>query len=70
MKNGLSYFGDPATKETERFVAMFDKWFDCLNVRNFEEWKNKLKPDRKPYSDPNDPRLKVITILYVPVCQH
>ena len=43
-------------KETERFVSMFDQFFDCLNVR---KWIKKRKPDLKPHYKADDPRLEV-----------
>ena len=46
-------------RETERFVHYCDKLFDCLNVRCLSEWATKCKPDRKPYTSPNDERLEV-----------
>ena len=45
----FDYFGDPSTNETKRFVLMFDRFFDCLNVRDLHQWVHKLKPDLKPY---------------------
>ncbi len=34
--------GDPETFETERFVRIFDKFFDCLNVHSFTECFEKM----------------------------
>ena len=59
MCDAFSYFGDPTTKETEKFVVMVDRFFDCLNVRSLNQWKEKRKPDLKPYTSADDPRLKV-----------
>ena len=59
MADALAYFGDPRTEETEKFIRHFDKFFDCLNVRSFSEWKPSRKPDRKPYTSPDDPGLDV-----------
>ena len=59
MADALAYFGDPDTRETERFIRYFDKLFDCLNVRSLSEWKTSRKPDRKPYTSPDDDRFKV-----------
>ena len=33
VANGFGFCGLEETKETEKFVWMFDKFFDCLNVR-------------------------------------
>ena len=57
--DAFSYFDDPSTKETEKFIANFDRFFDCLNVRSASEWIRKRKSDLKPYSSPDDSRLKV-----------
>ena len=59
VANAFTYFGDPTTKETQRFVLYFDRFFDCLNVRSTNEWIRKRKPNLKPYSFPNDSRLEV-----------
>lgn len=55
--DALAYFGDEETAETEKFVQMFDRFFDCMNVRSLTEWKSKLKPDLKPYTSADDRRL-------------
>lgn len=59
VANALDYFGDPKTKETERFIREFDRFFDCLNVRSLYEWEKKKKEDLKPYTSVEDKRLKV-----------
>ncbi len=41
------------------FVKNFDKFFDCLNVRNMSSSIHTRKPDLRPYRDPGDPRLQV-----------
>ena len=38
---------------------MIDKFFDCLNVRSFNESIHRLKPNLRPYRQPDDDRLKV-----------
>ena len=47
--------GDAAS-ETARFVEMFDKFFDCLNVTHMGDDQ---KSSRKPYFTPEDNRLVV-----------
>ena len=48
---------DPAdTNATAKLCLMMDRFFDCLNVRNTEEHKVKLKEFLKPYKDVNDAR--------------
>lgn len=46
-------------KETARFADMFDKFFDALNVCNFDSGKHERKPFKDPYRSPSDFRLKV-----------
>jgi hypothetical protein len=55
--------GGPATEETSKFILMFDKFFDILNVSNFTNWKRHRKPFQKPYSNSQDERLKVNSII-------
>lgn len=59
VADGLAYFGVDDTTETEVFVRNFDRFFDCLNVRSLSEWSTKRKDDLKPYTSPEDSRLKV-----------
>ena len=39
--SALDFYGSFA--ETKVFVETFDKFFDCLNVRNLDEHRKKLK---------------------------
>ena len=52
MSNALAYYNNPDTEETQRFVSMIDKFFDCLNVRNRSEWALKRKSDLNPTQAP------------------
>ena len=54
VADGLSYYGDPDTKATEKFCRVMDRFFDCLNVRCLDAWKKTKKNDLKSYTDPND----------------
>ena len=60
MANALEYFGDPQTRETERFIRHMDRFFDCLNVRSFSESYQKRKDDLRPYISSDDSRLQVV----------
>ena len=60
MADAFAYYGDPATTETEKFVRKFDRLFDCLNVRSLSASNTNKKDDLKPYTSPDDSRLKVI----------
>ena len=45
----LTSTGGPEVKETVKFVDMFDKFFDSLNVNNFTTAYNKQKVFQWPY---------------------
>lgn len=45
--------------ETSKFVALFDKFFDLLNVSSFTEGTKKKKPFLHPYRHSDDFRLAV-----------
>jgi hypothetical protein len=49
-------YGTRAEMGTAVFCQMFDKFFDCLNVRNSVEHVRKLKPFLKPYESVDDER--------------
>ena len=49
--------------ETQRFVRMFDKFFDCLNTRHLDAGVHVRKPDLSPYWTPLDSHLKVYIII-------
>ena len=53
------YVSQEDTSETEKFVRIMDKFFDCLNGRNLKEHITRRKPNLRPYYSPNDGRLKV-----------
>ena len=46
--------GSAEVAATANLYLMMDKFFDCLNVRNTEEHKIKLKSFLRPYSNVND----------------
>ena len=49
VAEAFDYENNPATSETERFVRIFDKFFDLMNVRSLMEGKCKRKPNLNPY---------------------
>ena len=59
VSHALAYYNDPTTSETQKFCAIFDRFFDCMNVRAYSEGTKKSKPDLLPYRTPNDTRFKV-----------
>ena len=52
----LKNFGPPDATATAVFCDMFDKFVDCLNVRNTMEHVTKQKPFLKPYTSVDDER--------------
>lgn len=52
----------PEAKETSKFILMFDKFFDVLNVRSFVEGIKSRKPFLNPYRHGDDKRIDVSTI--------
>eukprot|EP00731_Ephydatia_muelleri_P023952 Em0016g223a len=50
----FEFYNINGASETKRFADMFDRFFDCLNVKNLGEYKKKKKPNLSPYYDPNE----------------
>jgi len=46
-------------EQTVQFTALFDKYFDCMNVGNFTDGKHHRKQFQTPYRSTSDFRLKV-----------
>lgn len=59
VANAFGFYGNSETTETQKFVEFFNKFFDCLNVRNLDEHWKKRNPNMKPYKSPNDEQLEV-----------
>jgi len=59
VSKALELTGGEEAKETAKFVSMFDKFFDCLNVNSFTQGKHSRKPFQNPYLKATDFRLKV-----------
>ena len=45
--------------QTIRFVRIFDRFFDCLNVTSLSGGRKALKADLYPYRTPHDTRFEV-----------
>jgi len=56
VATALSEFGPPEAKGTAEYCLMFDKFFDCMNVRNSVEVISKKKPFLAPYTSVDDER--------------
>ena len=65
MAEAFAYEKKLYTKETERFVRTFDKFFDLMNVRSLDEGIHKRKPNLRPYRNDSqsEDRLKASIIL-------
>lgn len=61
VSNALKQFGDEDVAETARFVGMMDKFFDALNVHNYNHGYH----SNKKFRDEEDFRLKVINYATV-----
>ena len=59
MSKALKFTGGPEVEETAKFVDMFDKFFDSLNVNNFTTAYHKRKVFQRPYRSRTDFRLEV-----------
>lgn len=60
VSKGLTHVLGSTAEGTARFTDMFDKFFDTLNVSNFDSGKHKRKSFQNPYRSASDFRLKVI----------
>ena len=63
MSKALIQTGGCEAKETSRFVSMFDKFFDCVNVSNFTNGTRNRKQFQYPYRHSDDPRVKVCSYI-------
>ena len=62
----LKSFGPQEAAGTALYCEIFDKFFDCLNVRNCTEHITKQKPFLKPYSSINDERFDWLLHTFLP----
>ena len=59
VSKALTLKGERITDETARFLLMMDRFFDCLNVKNFTHGIHAAKPFQMPYLSAHDERVKV-----------
>ena len=59
VSKAIQLSGGPEVEETSKFILMFDKFFDTLNVTNFQNWSRARKPFQRPYYSKDDARLTV-----------
>ena len=61
VADAFAYYGESDTRETQKFVRTFDRFFDMLNTRSLEEGIYKIKPDLLAYKTFDDPRFTIIS---------
>ena len=54
MSSVLTQFGPPEASATAEYCKMIDEFFDCLNVRSFNEHLRKRKPLLAPFTSIED----------------
>ena len=59
VATALRLTGGEDAKETAKFVDFFDKFFDCLNVGDFETGMKTRNTFKAPYRSSSDFHLKV-----------
>ena len=59
VAKAMEIMGDTSLSETIRFVKVFDRFSDCLNVTSLSGGRKALKADLYPYRTPNDSRFQV-----------
>lgn len=66
VSNALAKTGGSEAAETARFVELFDKFFDLLNVSNFTNGTRKRKNFQHPYRHSDDFRLGWVEDVFLP----
>ena len=67
------HFNIMGNQTQKKLSDLFDRLFDCLNVRGVNEDITKRKPNLSPYRSVNDHRLKVkliILFIYTTIIMH
>ena len=59
VSKALELTGGMRAQETAKFVSVVDKFFDCLNVNDYNTGRLKRKIFKQPYRSGTDFRLKV-----------
>ena len=70
ISKALQLTGGPEATETVRFISMFDKFFDCVNVANFTSGRFKRKVFQQPYRSGEDFRLNVLFTCIIMCLAH
>ena len=59
VATALRLTGKDEVEETARFITMFDRFFDCLNVTDLDSGRHTRNAFKAPYLSGDDFRLKV-----------
>ena len=60
VSKAIKLTGGEEAAETAVFIDMLDKFFDALNVHNYEHGIHSRKKFQMPYTSSSDFRLKVV----------
>ena len=66
VANALELTSRNTTKETVKFIRHMNKFFDIMNTRNFKESLKKKNENVKPFTSPDDHRLRYLTKEFLP----
>ena len=66
MSKAMTLIVGERGEETSRFCDIFNKFFDCLNVRSLSAGKLSRDAFKAPYRSANDFRLKVYYNCMIP----
>lgn len=64
VASALRLTGGAEVEETAKFIEMMDKFFDCLNVGDFNSGKLSRNAFKSPYRSASDFRLKVFPLIH------
>lgn len=70
VAEALFLTGGSAAFETAYFIKKVDKFFDCFNVRSYNEGRRKRKPFQQPYRSEKDFRLNVHDYISLKPCSY
>ena len=61
----MFYYGGDDSSAPANYCKMVDGFFDCMNVRNGDEYIRKRKQKLAPYATLNDPRFDWLEIEFL-----
>jgi len=63
VSKALTFSSNPEVSETAKFTMMFDRFFNCPNVTNFDAGKHSKQDFQKLYLGKDDERIEVPYII-------